>query len=173
MFLWAQQDIKTMTPGTWNGTHGRVVDWIYGAESAAGRRAWVSGVISRERRAWVSRGRQHDLPQMAGSVSRGRRRHLPRTAGSVSRGRRRHLLWTAGWVSCGQRRHLPQTAGSGERLAWDCRGRRRISPVIGGLEGATDSGGLLPRSAGWRARGQRTRGTHGDSAELPRRLDVG
>ncbi len=33
--------------------------------------------------------------------------------------------------------------------------------------------GYLPRSAGMRARGQWTRGTRGDPAELPRRLAVG
>ncbi len=43
----------------------------------------------------------------------------------------------------------------------------------GGLGIATAGGGYLPRSAGMRARGQRTRGTRGDPAELPRRPAVG
>ncbi len=43
----------------------------------------------------------------------------------------------------------------------------------GGLGRATAGGRYLPRSAGMRARGQRTRGTRGDPAELPRRPAVG
>ncbi len=58
---------------------------------------------------------------------------------------------------------------SRERRTWGSGNPGTRQPA-GGLGRATAGGGYLPRSAGMRARGQRTRG---DPAELPRRLAVG
>ncbi len=55
-----------------------------------------------------------------------------------------------------------------ERHAWGSGNPGTRQPA-GGLGIATAGGGYLPRSAGMRARGQRTRGTRSDPAELPRR----
>ncbi len=59
-----------------------------------------------------------------------------------------------------------------ERRAWGSGNPGTRQPA-GGLGRATAGGGYLPRSAGMRARGQWTRGTRGDPAELPRPLAVG
>ncbi len=61
---------------------------------------------------------------------------------------------------------------SRERRAWGS-GNPGTRQAAGGLGRATAGDGYLPRSAGMRARGQWTRGTRGDPAELPRRLAVG
>ncbi len=61
---------------------------------------------------------------------------------------------------------------SRERRAWGSGNPGTRQPA-GGLGRATAGGGYLPRSAGMRARGQRTRGTRCDPAELPRRPAVG
>ncbi len=66
-------------------------------------------------------------------------------------------------------RDLPRTARLGERQP----GNPGTRQPAGGLERATAGGGYLPRSAGMRVRGQRTHGSRGDPAELPRRLAVG
>ncbi len=58
---------------------------------------------------------------------------------------------------------------SRERRAWGSGNPGTRQPA-GRLERATAGGGYLPRSAGMRARGQRSRG---DPAELPRRPAVG
>ncbi len=75
----------------------------------------------------------------------------------------------------GRRALSPRRAGgviSRERRTWGSGNPGTRQPA-GGLGRATASGGYLPRSAGMRARGQRTRGTRGDPAELPRSLAVG
>ncbi len=142
MFLWAQQDTNTALLAVTCGLDPRgLSQWRPAGLSQ--RRA--GDVISRERRAWVSRGQRRDLSRTAASSPANGGLGEPQTAASSP--------------ANGGLGHPPRTAGSGERLAWDSLGRRRISPVIGRLEGAADSGGLLPRSAGWRARGQRTRRT--------------
>ncbi len=61
---------------------------------------------------------------------------------------------------------------SREWRAWGSGNPGTRQPA-GGLGRATAGGRYLPGSAGMRARGQRTRGTRGDPAELPRRLAVG
>ncbi len=61
---------------------------------------------------------------------------------------------------------------SHKRRTWGSSNPGTRQPA-GGLGIATAGSGYLPRSAGMRARGQRTRGTRGDPAELPRRLAVG
>ncbi len=58
---------------------------------------------------------------------------------------------------------------SRERRTWGSGNPGTRQPACG-LGRATAGGGYLPRSAGMRALGQRTRG---DPAELPRRLAVG
>ncbi len=50
---------------------------------------------------------------------------------------------------------------------------RELGKDAGGLGRATAGDGYLPRLAGMRARGQWTRGTRGNPAELPRRLAMG
>ncbi len=74
------------------------------------------------------------------------------------------------------RRALSQRRAGGvisrERRAWGSGNPGTRQPA-GGLGRATAGGGYLLRSAGMRARGQWTRGTRGDPAELPRRLAVG
>ncbi len=74
------------------------------------------------------------------------------------------------------RRALSQRRAVGvisrERRTWGSGNPRTRQPA-GGLGRTTASGGYLPRSAGMRARGQWTRGTCGDPAELPCRLAVG
>ncbi len=74
------------------------------------------------------------------------------------------------------RRALSQRRAGGvisrERRAWGSGNPGTRQPA-GGLGRATAGGGYLPRSAGMRARGQWTRGTRGDPAELPRPLAVG
>ncbi len=74
------------------------------------------------------------------------------------------------------RRALSQRRSGGvisrERRAWGS-GNPGTRQAAGGLGRATAGDGYLPRSAGMRARGQWTRGTRGDPAELPRRLAVG
>ncbi len=74
------------------------------------------------------------------------------------------------------RRALSQRRAGGvisrERRAWGSGNPGTRQPT-GGLQRATAGGGYLPRSAGMRARGQWTRGTRGDPAELPRPLAVG
>ncbi len=75
----------------------------------------------------------------------------------------------------GRRALSPRRAGgviSRERRTWGSGNPGTRQPA-GGLGRATAGGGYLPRSAGMRARGQRTRGTRGDPAELPRSLAVG
>ncbi len=105
------------------------VDLIHGArdsgghESAAIRRAWVSGDTAGIESAAI------------------RRASSQRRAGAVI---------------------------SRERRAWGSGNPGTRQPA-GGLGRATAGGGYLPRSAGMRARGQWTRGTRGDPAELPRR----
>ncbi len=88
----------------------------------------------------------------------------------------------AGIKSEASRRALSQRrAGghwvSGDPVAWSpangAPGGAATRELAGGLGRATAGDGYLPRSAGMRARGQRTRGTRGDPAELPRQLAVG
>ncbi len=71
------------------------------------------------------------------------------------------------------RRALSQRRSGGvisrERRAWGS-GNPGTRQAAGGLGRAAAGDGYLPRSAGMRARGQRTRG---DPAELPHRLAVG
>ncbi len=112
MFLWAQQDINTALLAGTCGLDPRGLSHrlAVGLESAAGRRAWVSGNPA-------------GLSQRRAGVSRGRRRHLPRMAGVISRER-----W-ARWVADGG-------VNSREWRGWESRGRRRISPTIGGPEGS-------------------------------------
>ncbi len=66
------------------------------------------------------------------------------------------------------RRALSQRRAGGviscERRAWGSGNPGTRQPA---------GGGYIPRSAGMRARGQRTRATRGDPAELPHRLAVG
>ncbi len=84
----------------------------------------------------------------------------------------------------GRRALIQRRAGGhwvrGDPVAWSPangapRGAatRELGKDAGGLGRATAGDGYLPRSAGMRARGQWTRGTRGDPAELPRRLAVG
>ncbi len=61
---------------------------------------------------------------------------------------------------------------SREQHAWGS-GNPGTRQTAGGLGIATAGGGYLPRSAGMRARGQWTRGTRGDPAELPSPFAVG
>ncbi len=83
---------------------------------------------------------------------------------------------SAGIESAAGRRALSQRRSGGvisrERHSWGSGNPGTRQPA-GGLERATAGSGYLPRSAGMRARGQRTRGTRGDPAELPRRPAVG
>ncbi len=79
MFLWAQQDIHTaLLAVLWTRSTGLGSAAAGGLESATIRRAWVSGdpaglsqrraggMISRKRRAWVSRGRRRRSPANGG-----------------------------------------------------------------------------------------------------------
>ncbi len=143
MFLWAQQDINTaLLAGTCGlDPRGLSQRLAGGLESAVGRRLRVS------------RGRRRDLPRMAGLGE----------------------PWTAVWspANGGPGRaadggvDLPWTVGLGERLARDSRGWRRISPVIGGLEGSRPADSRrshrTPKPT-WRGLGRK------DKWRLPRRL---
>ncbi len=142
MFLWAQQDRHTaLLAVLWTGSTGLGFAAASGHESAPIRWAWVSG-------------------DPAGMSQR-----------------RSGRLWVsgdpAGFESEPGRRALSQRRSGGvisrERRAWGSGNPGTRQPT-GGLERATAGGGYLPRSAGMRARGQRTRG---DPAELPRRPAVG
>ncbi len=141
LFLRARQDLKTMTLGTWHGTPGRDVDWIHGTRVCGGRRAWVSGDPAGLSQRWSS-----GLESVAA-----RRRDLPRTAGL---GEPQTVAWSPanggpGWAADG---------GVISREWWDWgSGNPGTREPAGGLGIATAGGGYLPRSAGMRARGQRTR----------------
>ncbi len=172
MFLWAQQD-KHGTPGRdeWTESTGLGIAVAGGLESAAIRPAGLS-----QRRS----GR---LESAAGRRALSQRR----AGGHWIRGDPAAIIWgSCGrrvgfphdpaatiWGSRGRRVGFPRERRAGcERRGWEPR-TAAWSPAIRGLEGATDSGRLLPRSAGMRARDQWTRGTRGDPAELPRPLAVG
>ncbi len=105
-------------------------------------------------------------------------RVVDRIHGARDSGGRRALVSgdPAGFESEAGRRALSQRRSGGvisrERRAWGSGNPGTRQPA-GGLERAAAAGGYLPRSAGMRARGQRTRGTRGDPAELPRRPAVG
>ncbi len=98
-------------------------------------------------------------------------------AAALSQAAIRRAIWVRGGrpgiESEAGRRALSQRRSGGvisrERRTWES-GNPGTKQPAGGLERATAGGGYLPRSAGMRARGQRTRG---DPAELPRRLAVG
>ncbi len=120
------------------------VDLIHGARDSGGQRAWVSGDP-----AGMSQRRSGGLESAAI-----RRALSQRRAGGH-------------WVS-------------GDPVAWSPANgapggvaTRELRQPAGGLGRATAAGGYFPRSVGMRARGQRTRGTRGDPAQLPRRLAVG
>ncbi len=145
IFLWAQQNRHTALLAVTCGlSTGLGIAAASGHESAPIRWAWVSG-------------------DPAGMSQR-------RSGG----------LWVsgdpAGIESEAGRRALNQRRAGGvisrERRAWGSGNPGTRQPA-GGLGRATAGGGYLPRSAGMRARGQWTRGTRGDPAELPRRLDAG
>ncbi len=144
MFLWAQQDIHTaLLAVLWTRSTGLGSAAAGGLESATIRRAWVSdypaGLSQRQSGGLESAaGRRHDLPQTAGLGE-------PRTAAAISR------EWRAGWAA-------DSGVISRERRAWGSSNPGTRQPA-GGLGIATASGGYLPRSAGMRARGQRTRRT--------------
>ncbi len=122
---------------------------LHGARISGGQRAWVSTdpVGLSQRRSgghWVS-------GDPAGMSQR-------RSGGHWVRG------GPAGIKSAAIRwRDLPRTA-RGNPGTRQPAGRLGIDPA---------GGGSLPRSAGMRARGQRTRGTHGDPAKLLRHPAVG
>ncbi len=137
------------------------VDWIHGARDSGGQRAWVSadpvGLSQR-------RSGGHESAAIRRALSQ------RRAGGHWVRG------GPAGIESEAGRRALSQRRAGGvisrERRAWGSGNPGTRQPA-GGLGRATAGGRYLPRSAGMRARGQRTRGTRGDPAELPRRPAVG
>ncbi len=122
----------------WTGSTGLGLATTGGHESVAIRRA-----LSQRRAGghWVRGGPAgiESSGKRWAWVSCGRRRHLPRTAGSVSRGRR---AWGSG--NPGTREPAGGLGGTATR------------EPASGLGIATAGGGYLPRSAGMRARGQRT-----------------
>ncbi len=145
------------------------VDLIHGARDCGSRWAWVSGDPASGH--WVSGGpagieseagiETEAMPAGIGQRRSGghwsaaiRWRNLPRTA-------RLGEPRTAAWSPANGGLGVPRTA------AWTpANGRLDVSGGVGSRGRRCD----LPRSAGWRARGQRTRGDH---AELPRPLDAG
>ncbi len=157
MFLWAQQD-KHGTPGrdVWTGSTGLGLAairraWVSGdaaglsqrrsggLESAAIRRAWVSGGPA----AWSPANGGPGWAADGGVISCERRARWAADGGVISRKRRGRWAADGGVISRERRARGSGNPGTRE--------------PAGGLGIATAGGGYLPRSAGMRARGQRTR----------------
>ncbi len=129
------------------------VDLIHGARDSGGQRAWINavpvGLSQRQSGGLWDRGGPAGIESEAG-----RRALSQRRAGGH-------------WVRGDPVAWSPANGAPGGAAT------RELGKDAGGLGRATAGDGYLPRSAGMRARGQWTRGTRGDPAELPRRLAVG
>ncbi len=126
-----------------HGTPGRVVDLIHGARDSGGRRALVSA-----NPVGLSQRRSGGLESAAI-----RRALSQRRAG-------RH------WVRGGPVAWSPANGASGGAAT------RELGNPPAGL-GEPPPADISRDRRAWGHRGQRTRGTRGDPAELPRRLAVG
>ncbi len=130
LFLWARQDLKSKTLGTWHGTPGRDVDWIHGTwgqQRPAGLLGWAADSSV-------------DFP-MDGELERAAAGRLDiGTAGGLQSAAAGGLGWAAdGGLEGAAARVLDLGAadGGGE------------FPANGGLEGAADSGVDIPADGGW------------------------